>query len=789
MKVWWAVAMALVVVGCGDDSKPAVAPEGEPEGTPEATPEGSPEGTPEGSPEGEPEGEPEAEPGACAQPCDEAAGEHCVGGRCADRFDRACVSDGDCRALESCRDVGGALACVRGESPTLVCPGAEGCERAEGALMAGAAKAVLTTGYEQARREFVQGAEFNGDPDEPSTFIDCGLDQRCPGDPGYEGPDFGEGDGHMQGAWIAGYSHSRPAFRYCGDRPDGMCDPDKPWEGALARDDVFARVVVIQQGDLAMALVSVDGVGFFYDRERRVRALLGEGVDLDLIVIGATHVHEAPDTLGQWGPGFGGQELPVSTGAEAWWMTHVDQKIAEAIESAWGSLSPASLQVGVRKTGVDKLAVDDGRDPWIFDDEMPVMRLSRVGDGATIATLFSWGQHAEARGSRNPHITADYPGAAIRAIEGGLPELRGPGDAVVAPAVEGLGGVAIYFAGAVGGLIGPGGAVAEDRAGGQHRDETWEKVEAIGDQIGLLVLDMMAEAPVVDAPSLRVVSREFTVPVDNTQFQIAINGLRLFDRDIYNATNQIPFSAQNRPAALTRATLFTLGPATFFTVPGEIFPELLVGGYDAGVSYAFAPWLGNPEKPFCGEDLLPILCAEGCFEGWSCGGLHCTPEAARCGETSECGEGLECLDQDVRPEQADRRCLRSCVDNAGCAPGFVCLGEVGGCVFAAEVSEAMGVGSRCMVDPGNPNPPPLDEAPRGPYLKERLPGEVLFTLGLTHDELGYIMPTYDFELDPDGPYIIEPPGDHYTETNSTGPDAWPVYEAQIEALLGALGRE
>ena len=101
----------------------------------------------------------------------------------------------------------------------------------------------------------------------------------------------------------------------------------------------------------------------------------------------------------------------------------------------------------------------------------------------------------------------------------------------------------------------------------------------------------------------------------------------------------------------------------------------------------------------------------------------------------------------------------------------------------------MDVSYPCLFDPRNPNPPPLDNAPRGPYLKERMPGRVIFTLGLTHDELGYIVPPYNFQLNPDGPYIIEPEGDHYTETNSTGPDSWPIYLEQMGLLLQTLANQ
>jgi hypothetical protein len=37
--------------------------------------------------------------------------------------------------------------------------------------------------------------------------------------------------------------------------------------------------------------------------------------------------------------------------------------------------------------------------------------------------------------------------------------------------------------------------------------------------------------------------------------------------------------------------------------------------------------------------------------------------------------------------------------------------------------------------------------------------------------LGYIMPDYNYVLDPGSPYMEEADGDHYEETNSLGPYA------------------
>ena len=72
--------------------------------------------------------------------------------------------------------------------------------------------------------------------------------------------------------------------------------------------------------------------------------------------------------------------------------------------------------------------------------------------------------------------------------------------------------------------------------------------------------------------------------------------------------------------------------------------------------------------------------------------------------------------------------------------------------------------------PGNQEPSNLNEAPAGPYLRDLMEQRVKFVFGLTQDFLGYILPHFNFKLEPTNPYLSEPAiGDHYEETNSTGP--------------------
>jgi len=91
---------------------------------------------------------------------------------------------------------------------------------------------------------------------------------------------------------------------------------------------------------------------------------------------------------------------------------------------------------------------------------------------------------------------------------------------------------------------------------------------------------------------------------------------------------------------------------------------------------------------------------------------------------------------------------------------------------------------RPIVDENNPNPPDLTKAPQGPYLRERLGTAFAMPLGLCQDEMGYLVPSYDFEVVPGTKaYINQPDGDHYEETNSIGPDAHPLLLKHLDALF------
>jgi hypothetical protein len=158
--------------------------------------------------------------------------------------------------------------------------------------------------------------------------------------------------------------------------------------------------------------------------------------------------------------------------------------------------------------------------------------------------------------------------------------------------------------------------------------------------------------------------KEIFARVDNIRYHFA-QQLGLFDRQFYMYDPQKPIGPGNIPHARSQVAYLQVGPLAMITAPGELHPELWVGGYDGGWSF------GQP-----------------------------------------------------------------------------------------IINEVV-------------NAPDLSKAPKGPYLRDIMLAnpdvKYPFVGGLVQDFLGYIVPSFDFVLDPNNPYLVEAPGDHYEETNSVGP--------------------
>lgn len=90
---------------------------------------------------------------------------------------------------------------------------------------------------------------------------------------------------------------------------------------------------------------------------------------------------------------------------------------------------------------------------------------------------------------------------------------------------------------------------------------------------------------------------------------------------------------------------------------------------------------------------------------------------------------------------------------------------------------------RPLITPGNPNPPDVSKAPKGPYLRDLIKAPAPMTVGLANDELGYLVPNYDFKVTPTKSMLPRLPGHHYEETNSIGPSSTQIVVDAAVRLL------
>lgn len=506
----------------------------------------------------------------------------------------------------------------KGTPPEKFCPGGPGCEKGnDGTLKAGIAAVKVTPRFERPRPDFLSkkdtacnevaplgsdglkrcgelvsftedcgvdrrcpgstgyvapdadGSERDGKPD---FFFDCGRDQKCPGDPGYSGPDADgtENDGKFQGMWMAGFGNTTPAFD--------------------VHDDVWARAVVVQNGDISIALVSIDAVGLFRDDVERIRAAVtkrNKGVP-DYVLVSSTHTHESVDTMGQWGPIKA--LLPERGVDDAWLKDTLIEGAAQAVSDAMLSARPAKVRSAQPRLGAKtRQVISDSRDPYVSDDTVTVLQFVEAQGGVVIGSLVAWANHPETLAGENNSISSDFVWALREGVEKGV--FKKDGSLVAA----GLGGTCVYFSGAVGGMMTSLHAHPTSVDGDVPADRTFAKTKAVGDLIAIAALEGLATATEEQAPNLAFGSQTLKLPIDNETFRLlTLPGVDIIRRTLVDFDRTRGVTADNIPHVLTEVSKVQLGGVRFVGIPGELLPELAVG-FDT--EYAFGGPVIDPANP------------------------------------------------------------------------------------------------------------------------------------------------------------------------------------------------
>ncbi len=331
--------------------------------------------------------------------------------------------------------------------------------------------------------------------------------------------------------WMAGFGNDRGA--------EGVHDP------------IEARAIVLGRDDTKIALVAVDLIGFFHEEVQAAREqLLTELPEWEggTLVVAATHNHEGPDTMGLWGPS------KLQSGVDLAYNDRVVTEIVASVREAWQRRRPARLRLGMAHA--PELIVDS-RPPQVIDDR--VLALQAVDEqGGTIATVVSFGCHPEAMGSRNTELTADYPVFTRRFLE------------------DRVGGTTLFFSGAIGGLMTQLGLELIDPETQQLAPKrTFRFTQVYGEAVGERALQALDSGSWNRSDRLEARSRSVDLPLTNPFYKTGLtlgvigggrtaSRLRKGEGDGWSFTSEVGWLG--------------IGDAELLLVPGEIYPELVLGG-------------------------------------------------------------------------------------------------------------------------------------------------------------------------------------------------------------------
>lgn len=346
-------------------------------------------------------------------------------------------------------------------------------------------------------------------------------------------------NGKFDAFWIAGMSNAKPA------------------QGV--HDDVWSRVMVLDDGENRIAMISMDAIGFLHGDVIDIRKRIPKELGIDYMLLSSTHTHESNDLVGIWG------ENMFNSGVNPEIMEYVKEQTVAAIIEATKNLRPAKLVFAEDLTGNDAPLIKDTRKPIVKATGIHLMQVLDAENDTTLGTIINWSNHPETLWSQNLLISSDFPHYVREAIEKGVYN----GNELM---YEGLGGVAIYFSGVIGGLMAPHPSISipDPFTGKAYSEPTFAKTKALGDHIAILSLEALRKkGDTLNTSRISARAKTLLAPLDNTTFKIA-SGIGLIKMGMPEY-----FKTRTEVAAIR------IGPAIFVSIPGEIYPEIVFGGIEA----------------------------------------------------------------------------------------------------------------------------------------------------------------------------------------------------------------
>jgi hypothetical protein len=333
-------------------------------------------------------------------------------------------------------------------------------------------------------------------------------------------------------------------------------------------DALKARAVVLRHGKEKIALVSVDVVGLFHPLIESARRRLP---GFTYVLVSSTHNHEGPDTLGLWGPS------PIASGVDDDYLAEVEKQIVAAVKAADAACKAVTVRIGSARAPE---LLHDAREPYVKHDELIALEF-RDKDDKPAGLLVQWNCHPETLGGKNTLVSADFVGAAVKALH----------DKHRCPVT--------YLTGTVGGLMTSLHVDVKSAGGKRLEDGTFEKTQRYAELLAEVAERALKSARPVKLTPLQARRRIIFLPLDNKLFLLA-RQLGVVRREAFTWSGD-PYKAEptrevkgDKPLCLrSEIAWLRLGDLDVAAIPGEIYPELVLDKVqdpaDRGADFADAP--------------------------------------------------------------------------------------------------------------------------------------------------------------------------------------------------------
>ncbi len=357
-------------------------------------------------------------------------------------------------------------------------------------------------------------------------------------------------NGRFDPVWMAGFQNKRPA--------QGI------------HDELWARTMLIDNGQFQLAWIALDAIGYGNDDVIAIRKKVTAATEVDYVIVSSSHTHQGPDLIGMWG------DNPYKSGIDPSYLQYVIDQSVHSLTLALQNKRPARLIFAQDLKGAKDL-VTDSRKPIVMDPAIRVLHARDLEADTTLGTLIGWANHPETLWSQNLQLSSDFPHYVREGLEKGIYNQ----DTLIA---KGLGGIAVYVNGSIGGLMTtlPEFPIIHPFSGDTILDPSVEKMEAQGLAIADLALKALADSSqidVVEQSDFYVRARSIALPLDNNLYKLAAF-LGIFERGLCGWWK-------------LRSELchWKIGPAEFLHHPSEIYPEIIVGGVETpeGGDFAIQP--------------------------------------------------------------------------------------------------------------------------------------------------------------------------------------------------------